>query len=145
MNTNTTSSGYITRVKGRNIIASAILGTSIGSGNDSSISIFDAKINSTISAFEGAVAPPVNLRYSNTQVTSQFLLLWTNEATDISNTSIETNTGAGWSVATHVSGSASSYTITVNGNTYVRVRTLTNQGFQSGPSNEVYIISAGSG
>jgi hypothetical protein len=146
MNSDMSSSNYIARMKGKNIIATVITGGKSGNSYDSKLSLLEAKIDSVISAANGIITPPINLRYSNTQVTGQFLLTWTNEATDISNTIIETKTNGSWSVFAHASlGNATSYTITLVANTYIRVSTLTTNGVRSDPSNEVYIISAGSG
>ena len=95
MNTDRSSKAYIAQIHAQNIIASVANGTPGGSGFQGALAL--GKINSVID--EPSIPPPTDLSYSVLNSVGygyRFRLTWTNMASDIIETLIETNIGSGW-------------------------------------------------
>jgi hypothetical protein len=138
--TDSTSSGYISRMQARSIIASIANRTRPGPGVQSSIIL--GQIDSVLNApLVNTILPPTD--FSGTVFArGNILLRWSNNATGIIDTRVEQNINDdGWEIFNHSAlGTGNSITLTFLGTGYFRVSSVTATGI-SVPSISLYFVS----
>lgn len=138
--TDTSTSAYIARIQGDNIVAAVVGNTPAGKGYQRTFAL--AKIISVLET--GPPPPPTNLNLVGAVDVSggRARINWTNNITNVADTIIEINPGTGWSIYPHTPLlNANTILLTgLTGGVQVRVSTLSPQNNTSVPSNIIFIF-----